>query len=744
MRRLAKGLIVGAVVAGLGVILGLNAIGNDFEKHVGLAWLFKTRGAIEPPAEIAIVAINNRATQGLGLPDLPRDWSRTIHARLVDNLTALGASAIVFDMDFRRPKLPEDDLAFAAAVERADRVVLFENLDGKRQPVEDANGRRIGSVWVEERVPPLPALAQAARGLAPFPVPKVQVNVFQFWAFKPSAGDVPTLPAVALQIHTLADYDVWRQLLDQLSSAEQAPLRVDDVQDAAQLREVMLLWRRMFVSNPDLSQRVVDVLDGDFGQALSPRQRQTLQTLAGLYSGNDHRYLNFYGPPGSIPTIPFNVVIQSEAGGTVDVKDKVVFVGFSDLFDPGQPDRFFTVFTRDDGVDLSGVEIAATAFGNLLSDHSVKPSNALMTTLILALIGLILGTGLYFFPALMGVPLALVLSGLYVGGVLYTFNEFFTWLPLAIPMLVQLPLALLMGLLGQYLLERRRQRRASKAVSYYLPDHVAKELTEKEIDPSSLNKVVSGICLATDMSGFTTISERMAPDELAAFMNTYFETLARALNQHAVDVTEFHADTIMCAWTAELNEVIKHDHAAHASLEVVEAVRQFNEQSGVSLYPRIGLADGPFYLGHTGGGGRFGYSILGDCANTAARIEGLNKHLGTHILATRSAVHSSHDLLLRDLGQFSLVGKTESVAIVEILTAKAAATPTQQQLCERFAEAMHAFNQQQWDAALALFERLIETYPQDGPARFFVGLCRDYQTQSPSDQEPTVIRMTAK
>ncbi len=99
-----------------------------------------------------------------------------------------------------------------------------------------------------------------------------------------------------------------------------------------------------------------------------------MTALAGLYEGGDQRYLNFYGPPGSIPNIPYNAVFND--GSTTDFNGKVVFIGLSDLYDPGQPDRFYTVFTNDDGVDLSGVEIAATAFANMLTDRSLRPAGA--------------------------------------------------------------------------------------------------------------------------------------------------------------------------------------------------------------------------------------------------------------------------------------------------------------------------------------------------------------------------------
>ena len=67
------------------------------------------------------------------------------------------------------------------------------------------------------------------------------------------------------------------------------------------------------------------------------------------------------------------VGLPAEADGAPDLQGRVVFVGYSDLFEPDQPDRFYTVFTGSDGIDLSGVEIMATAFANLLMDIRCGP-----------------------------------------------------------------------------------------------------------------------------------------------------------------------------------------------------------------------------------------------------------------------------------------------------------------------------------------------------------------------------------
>ena len=83
-------------------------------------------------------------------------------------------------------------------------------------------------------------------------------------------------------------------------------------------------------------------------------------------------------------------------------------------------------------------------------------------------------------------------------------------------LLVQLPLALFVGLLGQYLLERRQKKQATRAISYHLREKMARDLAEN-LDPSAVNKVVYSTCFASDMTGFSVIAETMKPKSWLCF-----------------------------------------------------------------------------------------------------------------------------------------------------------------------------------------------------------------------------------
>jgi adenylate cyclase len=749
MRRWGQSAITGIVTAVCGAAFALMPFSAKFEESIGLWWLFTMRGAIQPPQDAVVVAIDGTTGADLQLPKLPRDWPRTIHAQLIDRLVAAGAAVIVFDMDFSRVKVAYEDAVFADAIDKADRVVLFEPLVAKKQPIQSNNGNMNGWTWVEARLSPSPPLAAAAKALGPFPLPKLGRSAFEFWTFKPSTGNSPTIAAIALQLYAMPQYDRLIAALQRVGvpNLEQLPSNARVMADASDPARLMVNLRNTLSSDRSYNQRLRSEIDSM--PELGEGERHALKALSALYTGPADRYLNFYGPPGTIERVPYQIVLKPELQlalpHRVDLKGKVVFVGYSDLAEPEQPDRFYTVFTDADGVDLSGVEIMATAFANLLTDRSLRPSSMAMTTAATLIFGFTVGAALYLLPAVIGVAFGLAASFIYIAAAQWSFNTLDLWLPLAVPILVQLPLAMLIGLMGQYLVERRLERKMSLAISHYLPESIVRDLTEKHLDPSKSDRVVYGTCLATDMSGFTAIAEKKSPTELAAFMNAYFDAIAHALKRHAVDITNFHADTIMCAWIGTGPSPATRKNAILAGLDVMQAIEAFcKKDASFQLNARIGLQDGQFYVGHTGGGGHLAYSILGDPANTASRLESLNKQLGTHVLAAESVVAGlTAGFLTRPVGSFRLVGKAEPTPVTEIVAQRLEATESQIDLCTRFSKAVDFLRERNWNEAIMLLNSILDQYEDDGPTRYYLARCQQY-TAEEWDSDPTIILLDHK
>ena len=751
MRRGIKGLLLGITIGLIGSLFGLSPYGISFERSVGLDWLFTTRSTVERPSEAVVIAIDGFTGAKLGIPELPREWPRSIHSKLVDGLVELGVSVIVFDLDFHKPRSAEDEQIFANSIKRSGHVVLFQQLLGKGHPLEDKTGKSHGDLWVEKLLSPVPVLSEAARGLGPFPLPRSKASVYEFWVFKSSAQKMATMPAVGVQVYALTVFDQFSRLLDNsgVSTFIPVPESAADISSAAELRDFMIGIRSAVTENPKLLNNLHLELEKPWVNEESAQTRQLLRSLVSMYGGNDTRFLNFYGGPGSIETISYHSIIKNQGSDksalALKLAGKVAFVGYSDFYDPNQPDRFHTVFTSQKGFDLSGVEIAATAFANLLHDQSLRLPNALTMLVILFFFGFLVSSLIYFTPAILGVPASVLISVGYVFFVQVQFGDSYLWLPLATPVMVQFPLALFVGLLAQYFGQRHKVQHISEAIRIYVPEDVSRALISEDLMPEDTNRVSFSTCLATDMEGFTAISEKLEPGILAEFLNDYFDTLARPMQDNNVTVTDFRADAIMCAWTGQESDVEIRRKPILASLQAAKAIEDFRARhDAFESSLRIGMETGEVYIGHSGGGGNFGYRVVGDCANTASRIEGLNKYMGTKILATESVAEGIDNFLTRPIGQFVFLGKTEPLPIIEILNFSNEASSRQGELCERFAEGIGMFMRADWKMAAGIFESILESFARDGPSLFYLSQCQKRIDVAPSSENPFIIRMKNK
>jgi adenylate cyclase len=725
VRPLIRASMTGVVAALVGILVMLSPVGPGLEERFGLSWLFWTRGQVSPPADVAVVSLDRRSAEELELPAKPRDWPRRVFARLIDRLVELKASVVVLDLVLDRPRDPADDAALAAAIAAANRVVLFEYLDGNNRPVE--SGALAAVLNREQLRGPLGAFVEGAAGSGTFVLPKVPTHVSQFRTFGVNFDAHPSLPVVALQRYALAAYPQWRALLSDagMPGADALPVDRSALESAARLRQLIAQTRTAFVDAPGLAARASALLETT---PLPEAEQRVMRTLIELYGGPDSRYLNFYGPPGAVLTVPgYQVLGKSSAMEAL--AGRVVFIGLSDLDNPHEDD-FPTVFSRADGVEIAGVEIAATAFANLLDDRLVQPVAPWVAVAWLGLFGCAIGLIARRLPAAIAVPTALLTAILLYSGAQIAFARDQLWLPVSIPLLIQLPLGMFMGLLLQYRDARRARANISRGMQFYLPDKVARGFAEAPVDPSTLKEHVFAVCMITDASRFTTLAEGMTPQQLSAVLDQYFAILFGLVERHGGLVTDVVGDGTTSVWTAPRPDRAARLNACRAALEISRAIDAFNQQNHPRTMPtRIGLNAGWAMVGNVGGSGRYVYSVVGDCANTAARLESLNKQLGTRIIAAHALVEDLDEIVSRPLGHFQLCGKGEAMQLVELVGIAAEA----ERACPmaEFAAALAAFEQGRWREAGGHFAQVLARDPGDGPARFYQKRCERYLTGTP-------------
>jgi adenylate cyclase len=753
MSRLPKAFALGLLTTILGAVVSFIPPGYELEEKTGLSLLFKLRGPRPAPQEVVIVTLDKASSEALKLSSDPAKWPRSYHARLTEALTQEGVAVIAFDILFEEPRSKEEDGAFAEAVQRAKNVVLCELLSRETVSLRDGEGTQAGRAHIEKLVPPIPPLAQSAVALAPFPLPKVPDQVTQYWTFKASAGDIPTLPVVAFQIFARHECDDFLLVLEKLapSYARERFMNKDSLLANGNIVRVIQQLREIFLARPSLG---ADLLLAWEKEGLRPakgnRSDRTKKSLIRMYQGPESAYLNFYGPPGSISTIPYHqILLQGEkttpSGSSLNLRDKAVFVGVSELLRPEQKDGFYTVFAEPDANEMSGVEIAATAFANLLESFPVRPLGLWGHLGSLLIWGAVPGLLCYMMPVLLAALSLAALDLIYLFFAKAQFASAGLWLPVGVPLLVQGPLAFFGAILWKYFDTHKEREHIRRAIGYYLPNNVINQLARNVADIKANNQLVYGTCLFTDAGQYTTLSENMDPVTLNKFMSAYYEALFKQVKKHEGIIINIVGDSMLALWAGAQGDASLRERACMAALDIGSAVKRFNDSSGtIPLPTRLGLHSGTILLGNIGAEDHFEYRPMGDIVNTASRIEGLNKYLGTGILASEEVSDQLQGFVFRELGEFLLAGKSNPVVIRELICRDQECRETDQQLCSSFSMALSAYRAQKWEEALDLFAATSRISGRDDPSAFYIDLCRAYQVKPPEGPWSPVISLKDK
>jgi adenylate cyclase len=692
---------LGLLIGLLGGMLSLLPFGADWEEGIGLGLLFKLRGQRPAPEEVTIVSINGQTGAQLGLGEEIPEWPRSLHADLIDRLHAAGAAVIAFDIFFKKARNAQQDKQLAEAIERAGNVLLVAYL--QRQQL--ASGGQI--LQVDELHPPIDSLRQAAVGIAPFVLPKVPIRVSRFWTFN-GENALPSLPAASLQL--LADPD--GQLISQLLIAS------DQRQAASELGTSRQAINRRLREDDQLRNSLHKALETNRLPQISRQQKRQLLALLQLYAGEAYPYLNFYGPPASITTIPYQDLLNTEDADLQQLKDKVIFVGYAGDFQPKQRDGFYTVFSQDNGLDLSGVEIAATAFANLLHGESLKPLGPLSLLALLMGYGLAITLLLGRLPGSTGIFTALGVSILYLAFVQAMFNHYQIWLAWFIPLLLQTPLALILTQTRHYRQMRLSREQLRELFGYYLPGDVIDRLAQDKERTMGQSDAAFGVCLASDAQQYTKLAEQMEPQALQVFLNHYYEILFAPVRSRGGVVSDVVGDAMLAIWPATRPDATLRQNACEAALDILAAQQVSTLKP--QLLTRIGLHAGELVLSHVGAIDHFEYRAVGDMVNTASRIENLNKLLGTSILASQDMVSGLRGILCRELGDFLVAGRQQPISLYEIAAFEEQATPQLRSLHTAFAYALSEWRNGDRSKACSQFDSILKTHPDDGPSAYYV------------------------
>ena len=536
---------------------------------------------------------------------------RRAQAKLLDKLNEAGARAVVYDLIFDLPSEdPAVDREFAAAMLR------FRGVNEMGEPVEGMKQR--------------PVLLACGRQTF------VQTGAF---------GD-QLIPPTDELLAAADDFGLVTLVHDKKFTVRELSTGNRD--------EATLTWKAAIALGVPLDEK----------DRLAPR------------------WLNYVGSPD-----PKRPAIQSLSAsnlfaGSVPglLRDKVVVVGAK----PGIVgaaaglDLFSTPYHRFDFRGelplTSGVEIQATGLANLLKQNWLVRSDPRYDVWLVVAAGILAGIAFSRLRPVHGILLAVAAVLLLIAAGYFSVRFHRIWFPWSVAAFVQIPVALGWGTAAHFYIERffraklgEEQRQLREAFAKYLSPQMLDRLTAEGFKMRVGGEKIEAAMMFTDLENFTDLCEKVGdPERIVRTLNEYFEQTTSHIFDDDGVVIKFIGDAIFAAWGAPLAE-------PQAALKAARAAWKLGNTEKISidgsvLNTRIGVHFGEVVAGNIGSARRVDYTMIGDAVNLAARLESLNKTLGTDILVSDEVrLRIGDEFLTRLVGRLKVKGRREVTLVHELL-----------------------------------------------------------------------------
>ncbi|MDX1416138.1 MAG: adenylate/guanylate cyclase domain-containing protein [Candidatus Promineifilaceae bacterium] len=217
----------------------------------------------------------------------------------------------------------------------------------------------------------------------------------------------------------------------------------------------------------------------------------------------------------------------------------------------------------------------------------------------------------------------------------------------------------------------RRGEQLRKLFSLYVSPEVAQAAVETGAGLGG--QMCECTIMFSDLRDFTSLTERLTPETLVDLINRYMTAMVSVIVDHGGVVTRFGGDSILAVFGSPLNSMTDHaDQAVNAAFQMRHVLQDFNQNAtsdpfanGVRpiLENGIGIATGPVIAGNVGGKERIEYTVMGDAANLASRLEGMTTDFNYPILISKDTFDAIGTLNARPLPDVLVKGKAKPVTI---------------------------------------------------------------------------------
>ena len=705
--KVLTGFIIGIVAWGLVSLLYWRNLLESYELKT-YDQLCRLHAADSPASqEIVLIVVDQGSLQAAQRQGINWPWPRQMYAPIVQFCALSGARAVAFDVLFTEPSSygVEDDRLLAESLKENGHAFL---------PIFLSRQERPHSAWEKEIVKRIALPLRDQSGSTP----------------SAYASSIPP-------IQNLAN-----------SSAGLGNVAIPPDSDGI-YRRLPLVFFYLDHWVPSLGLSLFRHLQGNNAIALEKNGLRSGEFRIPLDSQGMF-LLSYYSGARDFPRFSaFNVIqsfqaIQEKSKPIYSpqlFRDKIVLVGFTaaGLYDM-KPTPISAI--------NPGMSIHATLVANLIHKNfrvRISPAAALILG---AGIVLMMSFIVMLIPTLWKLGL---ITLVYAGGLFFSVQFAFRqniWVD-GILLACNLVMAFAMSSAFSYATEGRQRREIKQAFSHYMSDLLIQDLLKnpEKLRLGGEKRVLT--VFFSDLAGFTTLSEKLTPEEVVMLLNRYLTAMTDIILASGGLIDKYEGDAIMAFWGAPLPQ---EDHAVRACMaalenqsRLVELRQEFVRMGLPPVHARIGINTGEMIIGNMGSSQRFDFTVIGDSVNLASRLEGAGKEYGTPILIAEETYSRALDKVeARELDLLRVKGKDKPVRIYELLARKGELDPNKQKGYDLFAAGLEHYRRQQWEEAKGLFSQVLNQIPEDGPAKTFIKRCEQFQQTPPETNWDGVYTLFTK
>jgi adenylate cyclase len=258
----------------------------------------------------------------------------------------------------------------------------------------------------------------------------------------------------------------------------------------------------------------------------------------------------------------------------------------------------------------------------------------------------------------------------YLAAAALVFSSLRLFLPVATPVFVVAPAALLVAIFIRYRFARALTMRLA-------PAPVAKRMLAKVTDHRDMAVSHEATVVFFDLIGSSGIGERLSPLDFSRLLNTYFDTVTVIVERHRGLISGYIGDGIMAVFRDSIRGQNHAVLACHAAVAAIRGISDVNTSNARNHFPqlrvRIGINSGRVAEGEIGARDRFNFSVVGDVVNLAARLERLGKRLfpgETNIVLvgrTTQRMCEHADLEFVDCGMRAIEGRERQEQVYRLI-----------------------------------------------------------------------------